>query len=185
MIILIMLTCSIISIIQIILFILIILIILVILVILIISIILIIVPFICSNQFYFICFILLNLFYFISFQFILFQHILTRLPSFSMNCGICTDRKWKYQVVSLFPFIFGSCSRTLVEVYDWIYPFLSLRPFCFLYFASFFSFNLILFYSNFVLFYFISFYAILFHFIFNLCFHFISIFNISNFNLNC
>ena len=65
--------------------------------------------FLCFILFYFI--LLLSLFDFNSFQII---HLSSSF--FLMNCGICTNRKWNYPLVSLLPFIFVSCSRTLVEV---------------------------------------------------------------------
>ena len=59
--------------------------------------------------FYFI--LLLSLFNFNSFQII---HLSSSF--FLMNCGICANRKWNYPLVSLLPFIFASCSQTLVKV---------------------------------------------------------------------
>ena len=53
------------------------------------------------------------LFYSISFD-IIFSN--SRLPSFLMNCGICTNRKWNYWLVCILPLVFVSCSQTLVEV---------------------------------------------------------------------
>ena len=54
---------------------------------------------------------MLSLFHLISFQII---HLSSSF--FLMNCGIRTNRKSNYPLVSLLPFIFVSCSRTLVEV---------------------------------------------------------------------
>ena len=54
---------------------------------------------------------MLTLFHFLSFPII---HLSSSF--FIMNCGICANRKWNYPLVSLLPFIFASCSQTLVKV---------------------------------------------------------------------
>ena len=72
-----------------------------------------------SILFYFIiCSINSILFYFIFFYFISFYFnvSISRLPSALMNCGICTNRKWKYRLLCLLCFIFVSSLWTLVEV---------------------------------------------------------------------
>ena len=106
---------------------------------------------------------MLSLFHLISFQII---HLSSSF--FLMNCGIRTNRKSNYPLVSLLPFIFVSCSRTLVEVrltffclkyMLYIYFF----PFCFLFhiiLSYFFSFSLFYFILFHFIAYFISFYFI-------------------------
>ena len=49
------------------------------------------------------------------FFFILFT-LIGCLPSFLIDFGLCTNRQWNYWYVSLLPFIFVSCSRTLFAV---------------------------------------------------------------------
>ena len=55
------------------------------------------------------------LLFFLVFFFILFT-LIGCLPSFLIDFGLCTNRQWNYWYVSLLPFIFVSCSRTLFAV---------------------------------------------------------------------
>ena len=62
-----------------------------------------------SSIFHFIHFILYPSIYFILSYHILFQYHLIH-SFFIIYCGICTNRKWNYHFVYLFPFIFFRCS---------------------------------------------------------------------------
>ena len=58
--------------------------------------------------FYLFFLILFHLFTFLSYLLVVFLLI--------MYCGICTNRKWNFEFVCLFLFIFVSCSQNFVKV---------------------------------------------------------------------